>query len=489
MFHPNSIAVVGASNSPSSMGYSYVHHLMNHGYRGRVYPVTRRWPEVLGLRAYPAVRDIPDPVDYIICCIPASQVVEMLAECSEKGVKVVHFYTGRFRETGKEDSIQVEREVLRRAREYSIRILGPNCMGLYYPKGGMAFAYGLPHEPGKVGMFSQSGGAATEFVRYASLRGIRFSKVISYGNALDLNEADFLEYLCDDPETQIIAGYLEDSKAGVRFLNILSRAASNKPVIVLKAGRGKAGTMRAASHTGALAGSVKTWEAAIRQAGAIQVRTLEEMTDQVASFYFLPKIVGTRVGIGGAGGGRSVLSADEWEEAGFTVAPLPPEIEECIRARVPALWWGWIGNPIDISILPDEARQNSLDKQILRMMANSNNFDLVVVILNVGAPFSQADLIANVQVQVEDVIDLHKKAIKPLAVVVDVGSLGIDNFGDAWWRCLAESKSKLLAAKTPVYHTATQAASSIMRLVDYYRRRSEFHPNLAWTRHHSGSQE
>jgi len=489
MFYPNSIAVVGASTIPSSMGYSYVHHLMNHGYRGQIYPVTRRWSEVLGLKAYPAVRDIPDPVDYVICCIPASQVVEMLAECSEKGVKIVHFYTGRFSETGKEDGIQVEQEILRRAREYNIRILGPNCMGLYYPKRGVAFAYGLPHEPGKVGMFSQSGGAATEFVRYAALRGIRFSKVISYGNALDLNEADFLEYLCDDPETQIIAGYLEDSKAGVRFLNTLNRAASNKPVIILKAGRGKAGTMMASSHTGALAGSVKTWEAAMRQAGAIQVRTLEEMMDQVASFYFLPKIVGTRVGIGGTGGGRSVLSADEWEEAGFTVAPLPPEIEGFIRAGVPTLWWGWIGNPIDISILPPEARQNGLDKQILRMMANSNNFDLVVVILNLGAPFSQANLIANVQGQVEDIIDLHKKEIKPLSVVVDVGSLGIENFENPWWRCLAESKSKLLAAKIPVYHTATQAASSIMRLVDYYRRRDGFHSNLAWTRSNSGNQE
>jgi len=473
IFHPSSLAVVGASGSPSSMGYRYVHHLINYGYRGRIYPVTRRWPEVLGIKAYPALKDIPDPVDYVICCIPAPQVVEMLTECSEKGVEVVHLFTGRFSETGKELGIKVERELLRRAREYNIRILGPNCMGIYYPKGGMAFAYGLPRKPGKVGMLSQSGGAATEFIRYASLLGIRFSKVVSYGNALDLNEADFLEYLSQDPETEIIASYVEDSKDGRRFLGALRRAASMKPVIVLKAGRGEAGTKRAASHTAALAGSAKTWETAIRQAGAIQARTLEEMLDLVVSFYFLPPISGTRVGIGGAGGGRSVLSADEWEEAGFSVAALPPDIEDEIRARLPELWWGWIGNPVDISILPDEARQTNLDKRILRMMAQGNYYDLVVAIINVGAPFSQAEMIASVQSQAEDIIDIHKKTGKPLAVVLNTGSSGIDNFGDLGWRCLAEHKSKLVAANIPVYSSATQTASSIMSLVSYYRRRSQ----------------
>jgi len=346
-------------------------------------------------------------------------------------------------------------------------------MGLYYPKEGIAFAYGLPGKPGKVGMFSQSGGAATEFIRYASLRGIRFSKVISYGNALDLNEADFLEYLSQDPETEIIAGYIEDSKDGRRFLDVLRRAARIKPVIVLKAGRGEVGSARAVSHTAAMAGSVKTWETAMKQARAIQAQTMEEMMDLVVSFHCLPPILGTRVGIGGAGGGRSVLSADEWEEAGFSVAPFPPEIEEEIRSQVPELWRGWIGNPIDISILPDEARQTNLDKRILRMMAQGHHYDLVVVIINVGAPFSQSQMIASVQAQVEDIFDMRRKTAKPLAVVLNTGSLGIENLEELGWRCLAEHKSKLVAASIPVYSSAAQAASSIMSLVNYYRRRSE----------------
>ena len=470
-FHPRSIAVVGASVNPSSMGYRYVHHLTNYGYRGQVYPVTPHWSEVLGFEAYPSLENVPGTVDYVICCIPASKVPDLLLECPDKGVKVVHLFTCRFSETGHEDAAKLEEEVLHRAREFGICLIGPNCMGIYYPKGGLAFSYDFPTEPGKLGMFLQSGGAATEFIHYASLRGIRFSKVISYGNALDLNEADFLEYLSQDPETDIIASYIEGIKDGRRFFKALSRASLIKPVIILKAGRGSTGSRQAASHTAALAGSLKIWETAIRQAGAIQARTLEELLDLVVCFYFLPPILGAKVGIVGGGGGRSVLSADEWEEAGFDVVPLPPEIKEEIKKTLPELWWDWIRNPVDVSIFPEGALVGNLSGNIVRMMAQSPHFDLIIVNMPLGGPFSITEFVALVSMQVDDIIDMNKKELKPLSMVLNTGNLSINDFDDLRWRCLAEQNAKLISAKVPIYATAVQAANAIIRMMNYYQRK------------------
>nr|HID58303.1 hypothetical protein [Desulfobacterales bacterium] len=470
-FHPRSIAVVGASGNPASMGYRYVYHLIHNGYRGKIYPVTPHWSEILGFKAYPFLRDIPNTIDYVICCLPASKVIDLLMECSAKGVKVVHLYTARFSETGREDSVEMETELLQRARRCGVRLIGPNCMGLYYPREGIAFSYDFTTEPGTVGMFFQSGGACVEFIHQAFLRGIRFSKVISYGNALDLNEADFLEYFSHDRETEIIASYIEGVKDGRRFLHTMSQVAPLKPVIILKAGRGGAGARAVASHTGALAGSLKVWETAIRQTGAIQALTIEEMLDIVTSFYFLPPILGTRVGIVGGGGGKSVLSADEWEEAGFNVVPLSPEIEDEIRKRLPELWWGWLRNPVDISILPEDALINNFGGEVLRMMAKSPSFDLLIANISVSAPFANDELAAYLSKEVDDIIDIVRNEPKPLAVILDTGALNIQDFDHLRWRCLAELKSRLVAAKIPVYSSPSEAANAIIRLVNYYRRR------------------
>ncbi|MDY6843465.1 MAG: CoA-binding protein [Thermodesulfobacteriota bacterium] len=470
-FHARSIAVAGASGNPQSTGYRFTFHLVNHGYSGAIYPVTPNWPEVLGLKAYPSLREISGSVDYVICCLPASKVLDLIGDARQKGVKVIHLFTGRFSETGNEDAASVEKEVLHKAKEAGIRLIGPNCMGIYYPKEGIAFSYDAPKEPGKVGMFFQSGGASTEFFQYASLRGIRFSKVVSYGNAIDLNESDFLEYLAQDPETEIIASYIEGVKDGRRFLRTLRDATLKKPVIILKAGRSGSGAKAAASHTSAMAGSFTIWDTAMRQAGALQAQTLEDMINLVVSFCFLPPILGKRVGVVGGGGGKSVLSADEWDEAGFNIAPLSSEIEEEIKEILPELWWGWLRNPVDVSIFPQEAHTANLSKNLLKMMARSSDFDLVISNMGVTGPFSGAELVERVNGDVENVIDVAKTYAKPLAIVLNTGILSEENFDDLRWRCLASAKKKLLDAELPVYPTVSQAARSIVRVADYYLRR------------------
>jgi acyl-CoA synthetase (NDP forming) len=293
--------------------------------------------------------------------------------------------------------------------------------------------------------------------------------VVSYGNALDIDEADILEYLADDDETDVIAGYVEGIGDGRRFLDALRRTTPKKPVILLKVGRGNAGVESAASHTASMAGSFAIWESATQQAGAVQAHTLADMADLTVAFYGLPPIRSTRVGILGGGGGQSVLSADEWEMAGFDVAPLPDDIEELIRETLPELWWGWIRNPVDQSLLPMEVVGTDLSPEILRRMARSDSLDLVVANTAVGGPFSKSHLAAYVEQYTQDIIEAGKTGKNPVVAVIDTGASSPKEFDDERWRGLYEARAKLVAAGIPVYASARRAAGSIHRLVKYHR--------------------
>ena len=340
------------------------------------------------------------------------------------------------------------------------------CMGLYYPREGISFGYDFPREPGAVGLASQSGGGATYFVHLASLRGIRFSKVISYGNGPDLNECDFLDYFSQDRETRIILLYIEGIKDGRRFFRSLHQAAASKPVIIVKGGRGESGMRAATSHTAALAGSVKMWETLVAQAGAVSAQDFEEMADLAVSFHFLPPIRGTRAGIAGIGGGPSVLAADQCEEAGLEVIPLPAEVREELKSKgIPI--WDWIGNPVDASILGGFI--TTID--MLQMMANNQNFDLLVSIINEDAPFSKEGMTSRLRADVRGYIKVKKGTSIPLLGVVGEKGPGIKNHNHWRWRMLSEARTKLIAANIPVYPTIGRAARAAGKLIDYYRSR------------------
>ncbi|MDD5289542.1 MAG: CoA-binding protein, partial [Dehalococcoidales bacterium] len=314
ILHPKSIAVAGASNAGS--GGRFLAPLMELGFKGKIYPVHPNHQEVMGLKCYPTVRDIPEPVDHVISSIPAPQVLSLIDDCAQNGVKSIHFFTARFSETGRKDAIELEKEVLRRAKKAGIRIIGPNCMGIYYPGWGMAWNTGMPKESGPMGLVSQSGAAAYDLIEAGKTRSLYFSKGISYGNAIDFNECDYLEYFAQDAETKLILMYIEGVRDGKRFFDILRKTTSRKPVIILKGGRGKSGTRATASHTASLAGSTEIWKTAMKQAGAIEAADIEEVLDIASAFYFLPPAYGTRVGIAGGSGGGSVMAADLCEEAG-----------------------------------------------------------------------------------------------------------------------------------------------------------------------------
>src|SRR3990170_835644 len=281
ILRPRSVAVAGASSNPDSPGHDYLRCLVEFGFAGDIYPVHPREREILGLRVYPDLRAIPGEVEFVISCIPAEGVPELLDACAEKGVRAVQLFTGRFSETGREDAAELEREVLRRARAAGVRLIGPNCMGLHDPAWGLSFRPDLPRRAGNAAFISQSGNNTTEVLLHSDVRGVGYRVAVSYGNAIDIDESDLLTYLAQEPEVTVVGAYIEGVRDGRRFLDALRTVVEAKPVIVFKGGRTSAGALSALSHTASLAGSREVWRGALRQAGAIQVNTQEELIDML----------------------------------------------------------------------------------------------------------------------------------------------------------------------------------------------------------------
>jgi len=238
VFNPKSVAVAGVSPSRGydAMAETYVRALIECKFNGPIYPINPKGGELKGLKVYPNVKDVPDSLDYVISCIPAAAVPQLIKDCAAKGVKTVQFFTSGFSENGTEEGRRLEAEVCDLARRGGIRLIGPNCMGVYCPKAGLSYAPDYPTESGPVSFMCQSGGNAIYFTRYAAQRGVRFSKLISFGNAADINENELMEYFTADPETEIIAAYIEGFKNGRCFSQAVRKAAAVKPVIIMKGG-------------------------------------------------------------------------------------------------------------------------------------------------------------------------------------------------------------------------------------------------------------
>jgi len=465
VLHPRSIAVVGASvNGP---GWRFFTPLLELGFKGKIYPVNPKYQEIGGLKCYGSVSEIPDTVDYIISVVPARLVPDMMKEAAGKGTRAIHMFTARFSETGRPQAIQLEQEIRDLARQLGIRIIGPNCMGVYYPAQGISFEGDFPKESGTVALISQSGNLAGDIVRTGSLRGIRFSKVISYGNAIDLNESDYLEYFAQDPETKTILVYIEGAKDGSRFVNTLRQVTRVKPVIILKGGRGEAGARATSSHTASLAGSSEIWKAIPRQTSAIAVENMEELVDMAVSFSFLPPFEGKRVGVTGGAGGASVLAADQCEMAGLEVIPLPQEFREALKGRGISVW-DWLSNPADLSIREDDRLTVG---DIIELMAKDPHFDLLIVMISVHRHHDQPLITLDDFMKQHnfgfDVI-LNTARTKPVLAVVPERGFGIDEWDNVEWRLSCELRSKLISSGIPFYPTVYRAALAARRMADYY---------------------
>jgi acyl-CoA synthetase (NDP forming) len=470
LFSPRNVAIVGASLNSFSGGYQFTRFLIDHGFKGKLYPVNPKLREVLGLRVYPRLTEIPESsVDYVISCIPADGVLSLLEDCGQKNVRLVHLFTARLKETGRDKETKLQGEILEKARKLGIRILGPNCMGIYYPKLGLSFNHELPRESGLVGGFFQSGGGAGEFVRYAALRGVRFSKVISYGNASDIDEVELLDYFASDDETKVIASYIEGVKDGRKFVDTLALAAKKKPVIILKGGRGRAGANLALSHTASLAGSINVWKAALKQYGAIMVNNFQELIDQVVAFTFLPPIAGRKVVVAGGGGGKSMVSADVWEEEGFELPDLSTEFREKLKEQIPELW-DWIINPIDASLFQGTPL---VDINVLELLSNEDGFDIWVANLTQDDPLPEDVWKQALAPNFLNSVMAIKKKGKPVICVIETGEIGPAEMESWKWRDIAETRRQIINQGLAVFPSPERAAKATRRLVNYWTWRKQ----------------
>ncbi|MEE8399674.1 MAG: CoA-binding protein [Desulfobacterales bacterium] len=464
ILHPRSIAVVGAS--ANARGPSFVSPLKQCGFKGDIYPVNPKYEEVLGLKTYARVTDIPGPVDYVISSIPAAAVLDLVADCADKGVKCIHLFTARFSETGRRKETELEQEILRQAQAGGIRLIGPNCLGVYNPKMGIAFHENMPRESGPVALISQSGGGVGEIVETAEPRGLRFSKAISYGNALDFNECDYLAYFAQDPETEIILMYIEGLRDPRRFQRVLRDATAVKPVVILKGGRGSAGTRATASHTGSMAGTRTLWDSMVKQGGAISAEDTEEIVDIAVGLCFSPPILGRRTAVAGGSGGGSVWAADLCEEAGLDVIDLPQDIRDELKRRGSTIW-DWLGNPADFSIAMGDPT-GGMD--IMKLMAAHPDFDLLIVFMS--APWGGKK---SGDVSIEDHMKqyhLREVAGKPMIVILQSRPAG-PPIGDKQRLAgiMTQLHEYMNKEKWPVFPSIKRAANAAAKVIEYYERK------------------
>ncbi|MEA3339817.1 MAG: acetate--CoA ligase, partial [Chloroflexota bacterium] len=345
-FRPQSVAVVGASREPEKLGYSVLANLKEGGYKGQLYPVNPKADEILGLKAYASVLEIPDPVELAVVVIPHRFVPAVLEECGQKGIPSVVVISAGFREAGRE-GLERERELIEIANKYDLRIIGPNCLGVIDTDTPLnaTFAAGMP-PGGPIAFMSQSGALGTAVLDIAMAGRIGFSKFVSLGNKADVSEIDLLEAWGDDPASRVILIYVEGVPDGQKFIQVARKVTRHKPVVAIKSGVTKSGSRAVSSHTGSLAGSEAAYKAAFRQAGIIRAASMEVLFDCARAFAYQPLLPGNHVGIVTNAGGPGILATDALEHAGLRIPRLSRDTVEALMDYLPGA--ASAANPVDV---------------------------------------------------------------------------------------------------------------------------------------------
>ena len=377
MFHPRGMALFGGVATVVSFGRRFMDSQRLYGYRGAIYPISEKGGEVSGIKVYKHLSEVPGPIDLAALSVPARAVSGILRDCLKNNVAGVQIHSSGFSEMATAEGIALEAEITEIAAQ-GLRVVGPNCFGLHCPKGGFTLlpGYRYAKESGPVGLFSQSGGVAGDFGYEARDRGLGLSKLISYGNGCDLGALEWLDYLADDPDTEIIAAYLEGVRQGPRFLELLKKVTSQKPVVIWKGGLTPLGSRATISHTGSLGGQARIWQGALKQAGAISVQGLEEMTDALVALKYL-RNQGKRIALMGGGGAIGVFSSDLAYRWNLEIPPFSPETQKRLRTYFPVPGNSMV-NPLDTGtpVLPRETIET-----LCREILTREPIDTLVVIL------------------------------------------------------------------------------------------------------------
>ncbi len=343
-FHPQGVAVIGASESPEKIGHEILKNLIDGGFPGPVHPVNPRSETILGRRCYRSVEDIPDPLDLAVIIIPARFVAQAVEDCGKKGVKGAVIITGGFSEAGA-DGEALQRQVYETALRYGVRLMGPNCQGVNNPHHPLCASWPLLTERGRVAVISQSGTVGAAMMDWFSVEGLGVSCFVSLGNRADVDETDLLDYFENDPNTRVIALYLEGIKRPVAFRAVLDKV--HKPVLILKSGRTPKGKVAAESHTKSLAGTDAVYSSLFRQYGVVRPETIEEFYDFAKAFAYLKRPEGNSILFITTSGGAAILGTDTAEREGLDAKPLPAELAEQLTGIIPA--HAIKSNPLDLT--------------------------------------------------------------------------------------------------------------------------------------------
>jgi acetyltransferase len=413
LYDPGSIAIIGASadiNKPSGRPLAA---LLRRGYRGKIYPVNPRYNEIGGINCYPSLLDIPGEIDLVIIGVPANLVLDIIGQCAQKKVKAAIIFSSGFAEVGPE-GLALQREIAGIAKKNNMRICGPNCFGLINTKKSVMASFAEivelePISPGTLGFVTQSGAFGAIVYIQATLNGIGFSSFVSVGNEADLEFADFISYLLDDRETEVIGGYLEGAKNGAKLREAAKKALrTRKPILVIKVGRSMAGSRAASSHTGSLAGDDKVYDAFFRQMGIIRIESINDLISFVAVYRGGHRPRGRNTAIVSASGGAGVLLADKCESLGLTVPELGEETRKKLEQYLP--FFGSARNPVDLTA--QASTDPSLLGNCLRTLVNDPGIDMILV----NTPLWDKTAPA----MVKDLIEIHKSTDKPIVLASSI---------------------------------------------------------------------
>ncbi|NJE46118.1 CoA-binding protein [Thermococcus sp. GR7] len=390
MFYPKSVAVIGASNVPGKVGNAIMRSITLK-YEGKVYAVNVKGGEIevngKKFPVYRSIKEISDEIDVAVIAVPAKFVPDVIDECGEKGVKGAVVISAGFKEAGRAD---LEEEIVKRARKWGIRLVGPNCLGVTNLENGFDCNFNPPERQarppaGKIAFMSQSGAFGAAILDWAASHKIGMSKFISLGNMADLDESDFMAYLGEDPKTGVITGYIEGVKDGRKFFNTAKEVTLKKPVIILKSGRTEAGAKAAASHTGSLAGSYAIYQAAFKQAGVLEAKSMRQLFNYAKALAMQKPAMGNRVAIVTNGGGAGVMMSDGLLERGMELAEFTEQTNERFRKDIEE---GKLPhhmsykNPIDVI---GDAPSNRYERA-MRYALEDPNVDVLVVIALFQSP-------------------------------------------------------------------------------------------------------
>jgi acyl-CoA synthetase (NDP forming) len=384
LFEPKTVAVVGASATSMAPSNVFIRRMREFGFSGAIYPIHPSADSIEGLPAYRSLADTPEPIDYAYMAIAAAHLPKMLAGARGR-VRYAQVISSGFGEVDEGKALQDE--LVAAARAGGCRLIGPNCLGTYSPRGRLTFVENGSEEVGHIGIVSQSGGLGTDIVRRGFGRGLRFSAAVTVGNSADIGPNDLLEYYLADPQTRVVGLYLEAVRDGRRLFDLLKANRAVKPVVVLKGGRTRQGSAAAASHTGSLAGDDRVWVALARQTGCLLVDTLDQFIDTLLIFQSLTPRNDrpTReIVMFGNGGGTSVLATDLFARLGLNVTPFAAPTLEALKAlNLPP--GTSITNPIDTPVGTLQQDDGRIAEKILAAIYSTGNPEALVMHLNMAA--------------------------------------------------------------------------------------------------------